>query len=751
MRYTYVNDYPDFRESNDDIIAPAMLPQTASPNGIDATTAPEEDKVYAPAGSLPSARHLYEGVPDRSGRTTWTTVYPTDLEEPIENKDSAQYALLVRSQKSYNGRKKLEIHSIVVQSPALKDILGNVLKGYPGINTKLDRVEFKAPFESFVHRWTAFEEARKELGEGGAKTHVDLIWSLLEEELRETIREKLDHVANGVVSFANIWTIFEPGCLVFGKAEDHDRIYKFVVGNYTVDSCGNPLYRLTCQYIDFDGDHFGYGSEHLMIRSFSGTTDITSLKTFPLEYHPHIENVKERLLARGKLFEAYKGYHFKAYDGIATGQGFCGTIRFSVNSRVILDTAAFNRFNPNRKIHLTQISSSASSSSTDSDQDVYTRPGRGRHHRTSTVTNGKAAQTTTNDFTTPGLTDTQLLISTPALRGYSLKDKKWLDFYIPSITSITWNTDAFASLVAPPDQKELILAFAQSQLQNEPSFDDVIQGKGRGIIMLLSGPPGVGKTLTAESVAETMKVPLYMVGAGDLGDTPSEVEKTLNNILEMVTKWKAVLLLDEADVFLEARSTHDLERNKLVSIFLRLLEYYEGVLFLTTNRMENIDAAFESRIHLSLQYDELDEASRKHIWETFLARAEGASNGANKEEANEGVDEASVNEASIKDDSNENLTNPSHTKTSGDEGAKEGGANEYLTTPSNSPKPPTFTPQDISILSSRPLNGRQIKNVLKTSQLLASKQGIPLSFKHVDTVMKLRERNTRKRGIEEME
>ena len=52
----------------------------------------------------------------------------------------------------------------------------------------------------------------------------------------------------------------------------------------------------------------------------------------------------------------------------------------------------------------------------------------------------------------------------------------------------------------------------------------------------------------------------------------------------MVARWEAVLLLDEADVFLEARSTHDLERNKLVSIFLRVLEYYEGILFLTTNR-----------------------------------------------------------------------------------------------------------------------------------------------------------------------
>lgn len=93
--------------------------------------------------------------------------------------------------------------------------------------------------------------------------------------------------------------------------------------------------------------------------------------------------------------------------------------------------------------------------------------------------------------------------------------------------------------------------------------------------MLLSGPPGVGKTLTAESVAEVMRVPLYVLSAGDLGTRASTVEENLKDILRIVPKWGAVLLLDEADVFMEARNSTDLARNELVSIFLRMLEYYE--------------------------------------------------------------------------------------------------------------------------------------------------------------------------------
>ena len=97
------------------------------------------------------------------------------------------------------------------------------------------------------------------------------------------------------------------------------------------------------------------------------------------------------------------------------------------------------------------------------------------------------------------LTSDQLLLCSASLKGYSLKNKKWLTFYIGSVLDIKYNDSAFESLVLPEDHKELILALAESQVQHKDGFDDVIQGKGKGMIMLLSGPPGVGKTLTAES------------------------------------------------------------------------------------------------------------------------------------------------------------------------------------------------------------------------------------------------------------
>jgi len=72
--------------------------------------------------------------------------------------------------------------------------------------------------------------------------------------------------------------------------------------------------------------------------------------------------------------------------------------------------------------------------------------------------------------------------------------------------------------------------------------------------------------------------------------------------------------LDEADVFLEKRTINDINRCALVGIFLRLLEYHDGIIFLTTNRVECFDPAFKSRISMALHYEDLTSDARATIW-----------------------------------------------------------------------------------------------------------------------------------------
>jgi SpoVK/Ycf46/Vps4 family AAA+-type ATPase len=148
-------------------------------------------------------------------------------------------------------------------------------------------------------------------------------------------------------------------------------------------------------------------------------------------------------------------------------------------------------------------------------------------------------------------------------------------------------------------------------------FEDIIQGKRGGSVFLLHGAPGVGKTLTAEAVAEVLHKPLYYVTMGELGTDPETMEKRIGEILNLCSGWDALTLIDEADVFLEKRATSDVLRNAMVCVMLRLLEYHDGILFLTTNRVTEFDPAFESRVTVALKYDHLSESARQQVWKNL--------------------------------------------------------------------------------------------------------------------------------------
>jgi len=121
------------------------MPTAETSMGVSNADPPKDAKEEAKlilAGMKCCLRNLYEGEPNRRGRVSWTINYPKDLDDPPENADSAQYALIARNKKSFDGRRKLRVESIVVQSPLLKNVLGGVLEGYPGTTTSLERLEF---------------------------------------------------------------------------------------------------------------------------------------------------------------------------------------------------------------------------------------------------------------------------------------------------------------------------------------------------------------------------------------------------------------------------------------------------------------------------------------------------------------------------------------------------------------------------------------------------------------------------------
>ncbi|KAK3493694.1 hypothetical protein B0T13DRAFT_531007 [Neurospora crassa] len=178
-------------------------------------------------------------------------------------------------------------------------------------------------------------------------------------------------------------------------------------------------------------------------------------------------------------------------------------------------------------------------------------------------------------------------------------------------------------LQLPDGHKRLVQSLIESHSDHKGPHSlhfDLVRTKGKGLTILLHGVPGVGKTSTAQCAAEANNRPLLPITCGDLGTSPREVEKKLEQAFQLAQLWNCVLLLDEADVFLAQRRAQDIDRNALVSVFLRVLEYYEGILFLTTNRVGVFDEAFKSRIHLPLYYPPLEWKYAEKIWKTHLGK-----------------------------------------------------------------------------------------------------------------------------------
>ena len=186
----------------------------------------------------------------------------------------------------------------------------------------------------------------------------------------------------------------------------------------------------------------------------------------------------------------------------------------------------------------------------------------------------------------------------PYIQVFDLRQHEFVQVHVRNLTSYEYDDSAADKLVLDKDTKSLVTLLVEGSSE---VLEDIIAGKTGGTIVIATGPPGTGKTLTAEVFAEKMKRPLYVVQCSQLGTNEQSLEKSLQRVLSRASRWNAILLIDEADVYVHERGA-DIQQNAIVGVFLRVLEHYRGVLFLTSNRSTIIDDAIMSRATAWIRY-----------------------------------------------------------------------------------------------------------------------------------------------------
>lgn len=338
-------------------------------------------------------------------------------------------------------------------------------------------------------------------------------------------------------------------------------------------------WEVTVRYIGTDGEKFTTEKQVLVIPFFGGTQPFNML---PLTILFDDSEEHKALEERGKRFvEFARGHHYLSYTGSAIDERGRWKKKVRGTGRVMIDTSSYKVMNPNVRTNYS---------------DSYNKA-----------------------VTVDQVHPKDHVLCHAFLRGFSFSAKSWLVFNIDDLAAIRFDDQAFDNLVLDADVKRTIETLVTTF--NSFAGMDVITNKSDGLVITLAGPPGVGKTLTCEAVAERLHLPLYSVTVGELGQTIEQLEARLKSLLEISARWNAVTLIDEADIFMHARDDRDVVRNGFVGIFLRLLEYQQGILFLTTNRYASVDPAFRSRISLALTYHNLEESARRTIWKTYLDRS----------------------------------------------------------------------------------------------------------------------------------
>ncbi|KAK0610777.1 aaa family ATPase [Immersiella caudata] len=546
---------------------------------------------------------------------------------------------------------------VEVHFPALQVLLERVLRRYSQSGpTKT----LQSPFEGLIFSWEkALEEvSRTDFDEGDNEEDIKLARADLGELMKMVSTSSGDEALDSyfktkeamketkTITFKSLWTLFPPGSLVVSSPflDQHQvffvqRFRTETRYSYQKDMHETNFHLIVYSY-DWDGSFFNRVAYEFSIPEFEDKKSVFELPIYPINMHQagdetakdddKVGKLKASLIRRGKEFRKYciapRGKQTVRYEGMACykpGTDLFGNddddsyyryrykkppiVKTNVSGAAVVDFKSFLEYQPPNAPILGEQHRYDKGSECSCDDC--------KHRREDVYRFSWDKLPPTQE-----MTEEQYLLCPPRVLGYSLKDKKWMQFAVESLkeaeeaNSTNFNT----KLQLGAEHKELI--WKSVRAHKEKNILDYTPGKGNGLVILLWGIPGVGKTLTAESVASLVGKPQFSVGVSDIGLEGSKVESNLQKMFDLAGLWEAVLLFDEADVFLEARDStkSDIHRNTIVSVLLRVLEYYNGILFLTTNRLMSFDIAVQSRIHISIEYSDLEPQQRENIFTEFL-------------------------------------------------------------------------------------------------------------------------------------
>jgi len=288
----------------------------------------------------------------------------------------------------------------------------------------------------------------------------------------ETLAALLGH---GEITYDLLWALFKPSSQVYTIDQDSEQPKCLIVDfGDPQERKGQKFFEMYCRYLAYDGKFFGEAQTILKVSEFRGARKISALEVFPLHYAKDAANIKEDLVARGRKFLTLMGTVHCEYKGLAFYKVQGKAVKINLKGRAMIDAASFREFNANY----------ANLDLDPEDPEYYARRYEGVNLHRQAVGPKVNKALSQND-----LSEEELILCSPAVPGFSLSKRLWAEFTVDGCHDIAWSDLPFDALVLPSEKKDLLQALVQqaSSESVERKFDDLVEDKGQGLVVLLHG------------------------------------------------------------------------------------------------------------------------------------------------------------------------------------------------------------------------------------------------------------------------
>ncbi|KAJ8596719.1 hypothetical protein M405DRAFT_102264 [Rhizopogon salebrosus TDB-379] len=428
---------------------------------------------------------------------------------------------------------------------------------------KVYMVRSPYPYERVIYTFiTADDDARKFLT--AAVQQLESLLLLLKEEYKP-VAERLKYaIAHGRIPRDLLEFHFRKGQRYY-YLDDNEDFEAFRLMSTHYDDL-DETFTLNGEGSFWNGTKWVNLDRGRMVKLSEGSLVLADLLTFKMT-----PDICQRLTERGRKYTSLAGVHYRLHRG----------------RRIMVDRLAWNTFG--------YIPSA--------DDSTFPFP----------LLRDRSRVRINDDI--PPVPEEDIDLFPRFMPGFDLERKAWGLFDVDEVMPITFDDNAWKHIVLEESSKTII-----EEVVGEFDFSkEVLAGEEEtGLVILLHGPSGTGKTATVEAIAEHFRRPLYSLPVSSLPLDTTLLGDTLTSRLEVARTWNAMILIEAGDILMQTQRQNDpiMEEHIRISTILEFFQQHRCIVFVTARTTCSV---YMSHFALTIQYQELDPDSRQTLWSNMLS------------------------------------------------------------------------------------------------------------------------------------